>query len=170
MRHYIITGGAGFIGSNLVRQLFKTEPGVQISCIDDFDPFYSAEIKKFNIRDFKDNPSFKLIEADLATTDPASLAALVPGKVDAIIHLAAKAGVRPALKIPELSASERDRPQNLLDFARLKGIEQFVFASSSRCFWHQLIIIPWKEEEKLMPHQPLCHDQTRRRDVGTCLS
>jgi UDP-glucuronate 4-epimerase len=154
MKHYIITGGAGFIGSNLVRTLFKTEPAVKITCIDNFDPFYPADIKQFNIHDFKDNPSFRLIEADLAKTSDASLAELVPEKVDAIVHLAAKAGVRPSIENP-LSYQQANviGLQNMLDFAKLKGIKQFVFASSSSVYGindHY----PWKEEEKLMPISP----------------
>ena len=154
MRHYIITGGAGFIGSNLTRHLFKTEPGIKITCIDNFDPFYPATIKHFNIHDFKDNPSYKLIETDLAKATDASLAGQIPEKADAIIHLAAKAGVRPSIENP-LSYQQANviGLQNILDFAKLKGIKQFVFASSSSVYGindHY----PWKEEEKLMPISP----------------
>ena len=154
MSHYIITGGAGFIGSNLTRHLFKTEPGIKITCIDNFDPFYPATIKHFNIHDFKDNPSYQLIETDLAKATDASLAAQIPEKVDAIIHLAAKAGVRPSIENP-LSYQQANviGLQNILDFAKLKGIKQFVFASSSSVYGindHY----PWKEEEKLMPISP----------------
>jgi len=154
MRHYIITGGAGFIGSNLTRHLFKTERGIKITCIDNFDPFYAATIKQFNIHDFKANPSYRLVEADLAKATDASLAAQIPEKVDAIIHLAAKAGVRPSIENP-LSYQQANviGLQNILDFAKLKGIKQFVFASSSSVYGindHY----PWKEEEKLMPISP----------------
>jgi UDP-glucuronate 4-epimerase len=154
MKHYIITGGAGFIGSNLTRHLLKNEPGVKITCIDNFDPFYSADIKQFNISGFKDNPSYRLIEADLAKATDAELAELVPEKVDAIVHLAAKAGVRPSIENP-LSYQRANviGLQNMLDFAKLKGIVQFVFASSSSVYGindHY----PWKEEEKLMPISP----------------
>jgi len=51
MRHYLITGGAGFIGSNLIRHLFATEKDIFISSIDNFDPFYPKEIKELNISD-----------------------------------------------------------------------------------------------------------------------
>jgi UDP-glucuronate 4-epimerase len=154
MKHYIITGGAGFIGSNLTRNLLKSNPGLKITCIDNFDPFYSAKIKQFNIRDFKDNPSYKLIETDLATISYPSLAELIPEKVDAIVHLAAKAGVRPSIENP-LSYQQANviGLQNMLDFAKLKSIKQFVFASSSSVYGindHY----PWKEEEKLMPISP----------------
>jgi UDP-glucuronate 4-epimerase len=91
---------------------------------------------------------------DLATTPGSELARLVPGQIDAIIHLAAKAGVRPSIENP-LSYQQANviGLQNMLDFARLKGIQQFVFASSSSVYGvndHY----PWKEEEKLMPISP----------------
>ena len=154
MRHYIITGGAGFIGSNLIRTLLKNEPGVKITCIDNFDPFYPAAIKQFNIHAFKENPLFRLVETDLAKATDASLAGLIPEKVDVIVHLAAKAGVRPSIENP-LSYQQANviGLQNMLDFAKLKGIKQFVFASSSSVYGindHY----PWKEEEKLMPISP----------------
>ncbi len=154
MKHYIITGGAGFIGSNLIRTLLKNEPGIKITCIDNFDPFYARSIKEFNIREFKDNPSFDLIENDLAETSGAELAELIPGKVDVIVHLAAKAGVRPSIENP-LSYQQANviGLQNMLDFARIKDVKQFVFASSSSVYGvndHY----PWKEEEKLMPISP----------------
>lgn len=153
MKHYIITGGAGFIGSNLIRHLLKQEPGVTITTIDNFDPFYARSIKEFNIREFKDS-SFRLINADLAKVTGKELAGQIPGKVDAIVHLAAKAGVRPSIENP-LSYQEANviGLQNMLDLAKAKGIKQFVFASSSSVYGvndHY----PWKEEETLMPISP----------------
>jgi UDP-glucuronate 4-epimerase len=154
MKHYLITGGAGFIGSNLTRSLLKNEQDLEITCIDNFDPFYPATIKQFNIRDFKSNPRFSLIEADLAELSGEDLARLIPGKIDAIVHLAAKAGVRPSIENP-LSYQRANviGLQNMLEFAKIKGIKQFVFASSSSVYGindHY----PWKEEEKLMPISP----------------
>jgi len=154
MKHYIITGGAGFIGSNLIKTLLKNEPDIKITCIDNFDPFYSADIKQFNIHGFGDNPAFRLIDTDLAKATADELADLVPENVDVIVHLAAKAGVRPSIENP-LSYQQANviGLQNMLDFAKLKGIKQFVFASSSSVYGindHY----PWKEEEKLMPISP----------------
>lgn len=154
MKHYIVTGGAGFIGSNLIRTLFKNEPGIRITCIDNFDPFYPASIKQFNISGFKDNPAFKLVDVDLAKATAEELNTMIPEKVDAIVHLAAKAGVRPSIENP-LSYQQANviGLQNMLDFAKLKGIVQFVFASSSSVYGindHY----PWKEEETLMPISP----------------
>lgn len=152
--HIVVTGGAGFIGCNLIRSLFQDDPGLQITCIDNFDPFYPVAIKKLNIRDFTPLPGFRFIENDFSLTPANELAALVPGKVDAVIHLAAKAGVRPSIANP--SAYQQVNIiglQHLLDFARLKEVKQFVFASSSSVYGindH----FPWKEDEQLMPISP----------------
>lgn len=154
MKHYLITGGAGFIGSNLIKTLFSAEPGVKITCIDDFDPFYPKKIKDLNIKGFAGNAGFTLINADLGKTSGKDLAALITDPVDVIVHLAAKAGVRPSILNP-VSYQEANviGLQNMLDLAVEKKIKQFVFASSSSVYGindHY----PWKEDEKLMPISP----------------
>ena len=154
MKHYLITGGAGFIGSNLIKTLFRTEPGIKITCIDNFDSFYSADLKQFNIREFKPNPDFRFLYNDLAETTSEELCELIDEPVDAVIHTAAKAGVRPSIQNP--LAYQRVNIiglQHLLDFSKAKNIKQFVFASSSSVYGindHY----PWKEDEKLMPISP----------------
>jgi UDP-glucuronate 4-epimerase len=152
--HVVVTGGAGFIGSNLIKNLFRESPGVRITCIDNLDPFYSVAIKQFNIQEYKDNPNFHFLSNDLAVTSPEELIALIRGKVDIIIHIAAKAGVRPSIKNPlAYQQSNVIGLQNMLDFAKEKGVKQFVFASSSSVYGvndHY----PWKENEQLMPISP----------------
>ncbi len=154
MKHYVITGGAGFIGSNLIKTLFRLEPDTRVTCIDDFDPFYSRRIKEYNINTVKDDPRFTLINKDLAVTTGKELSQLVAEPVDAIVHLAAKAGVRPSILDP-LSYQQANviGLQNMLDFAKEKHIKHFVFASSSSVYGvndHY----PWKEDEQLMPISP----------------
>lgn len=152
--HILVTGGAGFIGSNLIKTLFRQHPGIRITCIDNFDPFYSADIKQLNIRDFKSNPDFHFLYNDLATTSKSELAELVTEPVDAIIHLAAKAGVRPSIQDPmAYQQANVIGLQNLLEFARQNSIKQFVFASSSSVYGINNHF-PWKENEQLLPVSP----------------
>jgi UDP-glucuronate 4-epimerase len=152
--HYLITGGAGFIGSHVVKRLLNTDKNALITCIDNFDPFYSREIKALNISEFKTNSSFRLLDCDLATTTAKQLGDTIMQPVDVIIHLAAKAGVRPSILNP-LSYQQANvlGLQNLLDFAKERNITQFVFASSSSVYGvndH----FPWKEDEQLLPISP----------------
>ena len=154
MKNYLVTGGAGFIGSHLIRTLFRKDPHVKITCIDDFDPFYSPDLKNLNISDFRNHPGFQLFSNDLAKTTGTELQHLVNEPVDVIIHLAAKAGVRPSIKDP-LAYQQANviGLQNMLDFARLSHTRQFVFASSSSVYGindH----FPWKEDEQLLPISP----------------
>jgi len=154
MRHYLITGGAGFIGSNLIRHLFATEKDIFISCIDSFDPFYPRAIKELNISDFEASQNFQLLEEDLSKIKGKQLAETISKPVDVIVHLAAKAGVRPSIADP-LAYQQANviGLQNLLDFAKEKNIKQFVFASSSSVYGlndH----FPWEEEENVLPVSP----------------
>lgn len=154
MKHYLVTGGAGFIGSNLINKLFQDEPGIKITCIDNFDPFYSAGIKNLNISSFKDKANFRLLTNDLGKTDVQELCETVKEPIDVIMHLAAKAGVRPSIQNPlAYQQSNVIGLQTMLSFAKEKNIKQFVFASSSSVYGvndH----FPWKEDEQLMPISP----------------
>lgn len=165
MKHYVVTGGAGFIGSHLIRQLLAKEP-VRITCIDDFDPFYSPDIKQLNIQDLKTNPGFRLISTDLSKVSGHELANLINEPVDTIVHLAAKAGVRPSIENP-LAYQQANviGLQNMLDFARERKVKQFVFASSSSVYGvndH----FPWKEEEQLMPISPYAMTKLAGEQLG----
>jgi nucleoside-diphosphate-sugar epimerase len=89
--HICVAGGAGFVGDHLCRRLLND--GHRIIAIDNFDPFYPRVIKEEGIEDFP-RERFTHIEADIGDTD-AILHALHARSVDAIVHLAARAGVRP---------------------------------------------------------------------------
>jgi UDP-glucuronate 4-epimerase len=152
--HILVTGGAGFIGSQLIQSILRNNPEAHITCIDNFDPFYPEAIKRKQISPFLLLPGFRLLELDLAEHTAAELDALIPQPVDCIVHLAAKAGVRPSIEDPEgyLRANMWGL-QHLLDFARLRGIQQFVFASSSSVYGVNPNL-PWQEDEKLLPISP----------------
>lgn len=145
----LITGAAGFIGSNLINRLLQS--GIyQLVGLDNFDNFYSREQKEKNLAPFISHPDFHFFEGDICNMD--DLLAL--GDFDVIIHLAAKAGVRPSILNPILYQQVNvDGTQNLLEFARQKKIMQFVFASSSSVYGINENI-PWNEDEKLKPISP----------------
>lgn len=133
MKNILITGGAGFIGSHLVDRLLA-EGESQVTAVDDFNDFYDPKIKRDNIREHLSNPNFKLIEADIR--DRASLGrALNRTNVDCVVHLAARAGVRPSLKEPRLYIETNvNGTLNLLELAREHQVNQFIFGSSSSVY------------------------------------
>ena len=147
----LITGGAGFIGSHLADRLLKD--GWQVVAVDNFDPFYDAEVKWANIRPHFSDARYELIEADIRDAEQLRLS--VRGRFDAIVHLAARAGVRPSLLDPAgYQAVNVVGTQNMLELARSLGVEQFVFASSSSVYGINPDV-PWREENHvLLPISP----------------
>ena len=133
MHSILITGGAGFIGSHLVERLLG-EGHWQITVVDDFNDFYSPSIKRTNVSAHLSNPKFHLVEADIR--DAGALAkAFSETSYDCIVHLAARAGVRPSLKEPRLYVETNvNGTVNLLELARAHGVKQFVFGSSSSVY------------------------------------
>jgi len=133
MRNVLITGGAGFIGSNLVDKLFA-EGGWKIAVVDDLNDFYSPETKRRNIAAHLGNENFKMYEADIR--DAAALEQIFSEtQFDVIVHLAARAGVRPSLAEPKLYAETNiNGTLNLLELARKHEVKQFVFGSSSSVY------------------------------------
>jgi UDP-glucuronate 4-epimerase len=152
-KHYLVTGGAGFIGSNLVKKLLEQED-IKITCIDNFDPFYSRRLKLLNLAGIEKHHNFFLLDVDLDKVSVKELHSAINEPVDVIIHLAARAGVRPSIADPlQYEQTNILGTQKLLDFARERKIEQFVFASSSSVYGVNEHL-PWKEDEQLMPISP----------------
>jgi UDP-glucuronate 4-epimerase len=133
MRNILITGGAGFIGSHLVDRLLS-ENEWRVTAVDDFNDFYSPEIKRRNVQRQLENSAYKLVEADIR--DKAALARIFSdGNFDCIVHLAARAGVRPSLSEPQLYVETNiNGTMNLLELARQHEVPQFVFGSSSSVY------------------------------------
>ncbi|MFT4033037.1 MAG: GDP-mannose 4,6-dehydratase [Siphonobacter sp.] len=153
MKHYLITGGAGFIGSHLSEQLLASSDTL-ITCIDNFDTFYEDRQKRANLREVLDNPRFRLIEEDV--TNRAHLLELLDGQTyDAIIHLAAKAGVRNSIEQPEHYYQVNVMGTlSMLEIARALNIKKFIFASSSSVYGENPNV-PWQEiETDLQPISP----------------
>lgn len=150
-KNILITGGAGFIGSHLIDYLMTTKE-YSITCVDNFDTFYNPDLKRKNIQLHLGNTDFKLVEADITDKD---LISKLDNTYDIVVHLAAKAGVRPSIKNPVLYQHVNVVGlQNILEMARLKSVKQFVFGSSSSVYGVNPNI-PWKESDKeLMPISP----------------
>ncbi len=149
--HILITGGAGFIGSHLVDR-FLAE-GWRVTAVDNLDPFYDASIKRANLHNALLNHNFRLIEEDIR--DTIALEERVSGDYTAIVHLAAKAGVRPSIRDPLVYQEVNVRgTQNMLELARQCGVKQFIFASSSSVYGLNPTV-PWREDDHvLMPISP----------------
>ena len=152
-KHYLITGGAGFIGSHLINTL-KEDEHLLITCIDNFDPFYPRQLKLLNTENWEDYQNILVFDRDITTLTAFELHRILPQKVDVIIHLAARAGVRPSIADPVgYQQTNVVGTQMLLDFASQTGVPQFVFASSSSVYGVNPRL-PWGEEERLLPISP----------------
>jgi UDP-glucuronate 4-epimerase len=148
MSHVLVTGGAGFIGSHLVDSLL--ESGSTVTVFENFDGFYTRSIKERNIERHRQHPRWRLVEGDLR--QQADLAAL-GGGYDVIVHLAAKAGVRPSIEDPLSYQDVNVRgTQHLLELARQWKTPQIVFASSSSVYGVNPRV-PWSEEDHVL--QPI---------------
>ncbi len=173
-KNILITGGAGFIGSHLVERLLG-ENIWQVSVVDDFNDFYSPELKRANIAAHLENPNFRLYETDICNAiDLARV--FIENQFDAVVHLAARAGVQPSLYHPKLyAATNISGTLNLLELARQYGVKQFVFGSSSSVYGNNTKI-PFAEDNKIFqPISPyaatkaagelLCHTYSHLYDI-----
>lgn len=149
MKHALVTGAAGFIGSHLVDSLL--EDGWNVTGFDNFDPFYSLAVKQRNIASHVTKPAYRLVRGDLRDFD--GMRRSLTGDFDVIVHLAARAGVRPSIEDPigyqEVNVGGT---QNLLELARASGIPQFIFASSSSVYGVNPNV-PWREDDHIL--QPI---------------
>jgi UDP-glucuronate 4-epimerase len=150
MKRILVTGGAGFIGSHLVDRLLASDLE-HVTVIDDFNDFYDPEIKRANISHQLEDPRYQLVQADIR--DRAALEQALKNDFDCIVHLAARAGVRPSLSQPQLyNETNVNGTLNLLEFARQKGIKQFVFGSSSSVYGINAKV-PFSEDDPI--RQPI---------------
>jgi UDP-glucuronate 4-epimerase len=126
----VVTGGAGFIGSHVTRGL--ADGGHEVAIIDNFSDFYSPEIKRANVAGL--NGRAQVFEADICDIGEMQ-SIFANGKYDAVIHLAARAGVRPSINNPRAYIETNiTGTYNLLEAARAAGTKRFVFASSSSVY------------------------------------
>ena len=128
----LVTGGAGFIGSSLVDRLLSV--GHAVLAIDNYDDFYDRSIKEKNIQNALYSASFKLIEGDIRNEN--LLSELFRNyRIDLVTHLAAKAGVRPSIKNPEIYFDVNVRGTlNILEAMRKNNVRKLIFTSSSSVY------------------------------------
>jgi UDP-glucuronate 4-epimerase len=140
----LVTGGAGFIGSHLTDRLLAD--GRDVVVLDNFDPFYPASAKRHNLERASTSARFRLVTGDIR--DAAAVdAALDALPVDAVVHLAARAGVRPSIEDPALYTSVNlDGTVQLLEACRRRGITRFVFGSSSSVYGNNAKV-PFAEDD-----------------------
>jgi UDP-glucuronate 4-epimerase len=130
-KKFLITGAAGFIGSHLCERLIDN--GHIVVGLDNFDPFYDRKIKESNIKSLLKSNKFELVEGDIR--DAGCVESICKNNIDVIVHLAAKAGVRPSIADPGGYADcNINGTVVMLETARKYGIKKFIFASSSSVY------------------------------------
>lgn len=146
MAHVLVTGGAGFIGSHLVDRLLVR--GQRVSIVDNFDEFYDPAVKRRNIQAALSHANCRLYEGDIR--DTSSLEAVwCREPIDVVVHLAARAGVRPSIKNPALYADVNVvGTAKMLEAARKHGCGKFIFASSSSVYGNNEKI-PFHEDDRV---------------------
>ena len=133
MKNLLITGGAGFIGSHLVDRLLASD-AERITVVDDFNDFYNPSIKHDNIREHLKDARYSIHEIDIRN-HKALEQVFKESNFDCVVHLAARAGVRPSLSEPQLyTETNVNGTVNLLELARQHNVKQFVFGSSSSVY------------------------------------
>lgn len=174
MKQILITGAAGFIGSHLVDRLLS-EKSWQITAVDDFNDFYDPMIKRENVRGHLREAEYELHDVDIRNLK--DLKDVFAGRrFDCIVHLAARAGVRPSLTQPLLYFETNiNGTLNLLELARTHNVNQFVFGSSSSVYGNNAKV-PFSEDDPIRnPISPyaatkaagelLCHTYSHLYDL-----
>jgi len=144
MQTILVTGGAGFIGSHTIRDLIKQN--YNVICVDDFNDYYQPKLKKDRIKIFLGTHEFPLYKIDITNYEDLKRVFL-ENKIDKIIHLAARAGVRSSMKNPFIYQQVNILGTlNLLELAREFEINQFIFASSSSVYGNR-DKVPFHEDD-----------------------
>ena len=140
---YLITGGAGFIGSSLADNLLKE--GKKVVVIDNFCDFYDPSIKEDNIKEALNNPNYKLYRGDIRDKDILDKI-FNENKIDVVVHLAAMAGVRPSIENPILYQEVNCMgTQNILEAMKKNHVDKLVMASSSSVYGNTKEV-PFRED------------------------
>lgn len=145
---YLVTGGAGFIGSHLCEALIAK--GDSVVNVDNFNDFYAPEIKLRNIRSVRDHERFESFKIDIRNKEGLDRI-FEDHKIDVVVHLAAMAGVRPSIQSPLLYEEVNVKGTlNLLQCMKEHQVKHFVFASSSSVYGNSKRV-PFREDDFLDP-------------------
>src|SRR5216684_4319601 len=132
MQKVILTGGAGFIGSHVAQALLNS--GKQVTIVDNLDDFYPLTWKRENLRSIEETGSAHLFETDVRYALPLSQV-FEQTQPNLVIHLAAKAGVRPSIQSPDLYYDVNVRGTlNILQMCKQYGVSTLIFGSSSSVY------------------------------------
>ena len=141
MNPILVTGCAGFIGSHVCSLLLSK--GFAVIGIDNFDPFYNRCVKEFNLAKFKAHPAFVFYETDITL----GLSIVKEENISAVIHLAAKAGIRPSIEDPAgYQHVNITGTQKVHEFMQARSISKLIFASSSSVYGNNKKI-PFNEDD-----------------------
>jgi len=139
-----LTGGAGFIGSNMAQMLLNK--GFEVISIDNFDDFYDRSIKEENLAELNKSSKFKNIEGDIRDSG-LIMDLFKEHNFDLVVHLAAKAGVRPSLEQPALYYDVNlNGTVNILEAMKATGVKKMAFASSSSVYGNNKKV-PFSEKD-----------------------
>ncbi|MDD3150265.1 MAG: GDP-mannose 4,6-dehydratase [Candidatus Gastranaerophilales bacterium] len=143
---FLVTGGAGFIGSHVIDGLLKQN--YKVICVDNFDNFYPQSIKQANIKEHLKSPNYSIFNVDIRNFEQLKLI-FETSKITDIIHLAALAGVRPSLLQPvKYAETNINGTLNLLELSKKFGVKKFIFGSSSSVYGSRETG-PFNEEMKI---------------------
>ena len=142
----LVTGGAGFIGSHLCDRLLKE--GKEVICVDNLTPYYSPKIKLDNIKNNLENPNFNFFAIDIENRKQLE-EIFKNNQIGIVVHLAARAGVRPSIEKPLLYKDTNvSGTLNLLELSKKYKIKNFIFGSSSSVYGNKKKI-PFSETDNV---------------------
>jgi len=168
MSTILVTGGAGFIGSHLCERLLSD--GVKVICFDNFDSFYDPGIKIKNVEEVKKKipERFELITGDIRNPEHLQ-ETFKKYPIDLVVHLAARAGVRPSISNPLLYQDVNIRGTvALLESCKAHGIKDFIFASSSSVYGENQRVPFTEADLDIQPISP--YGATKRAGELLCYS